>query len=114
MRFLVVGCLLLVSGWLGAQSLVGTWVSPEPILVNLHFSLTFQESDYEIDCTLGQTLGTWYATDTQIHFTPTHVGINSGDVGKSNIWHYKFANGDAFQLTSGPISVRLTRKKEAP
>jgi len=111
MRFLIMGCLLFVSGCLGAQSLVGTWVSPEPILVNLKFSLTFHESDYQIDCTLGQTLGTWYSTDTQIHFTPTHVGINSGDVGKANIWDYKFAGDDAFQLTSGPISVRLTRRK---
>jgi len=114
MRFLVGCCFLLVSGWLGAQSLVGTWVSPEPILVNLKFSLTFHDSDYEIDCSLGQTLGTWYSTDTQIHFTPTYVGINSGDVGKSNIWDYRFLDDDAFQLSSGPISVRLTRKKEAP
>jgi hypothetical protein len=114
MRVLVGCCLLLLSGWLSAQSLVGTWVSTEPILVNLHFSLTFRESEYEVDCSLGQTLGTWYPTDTQIHFTPTHVGINSGDVGSANIWDYKFVNGDTFQLSAGPISVRLYRKKAAP
>jgi hypothetical protein len=110
MRVLVGCCLLLVSGWLGAQPLVGTWVSTEPILVNLHFSLIFRESEYEVDCSLGQTLGTWYSTDSQIHFTPTHVGINSGDVGSANIWDYRFVNGDTFQLSAGPISVRLYRK----
>ena len=114
MRLLVACCLLLAPGLLGAQSLVGTWVSSEPILVNLKFSLTFHESDYEIDCTLGRTLGLWYSTEKQIHFTPTQVGINSGDVGKSNIWDYRFVNGDSFHLSSGPISVLLTRKKSAP
>jgi hypothetical protein len=42
------------------------------------------------------------------------VGINSGDVGSANIWDYKFVNGDTFQLSAGPISVRLYRKKAAP
>jgi len=111
MRYLTVGCLLLVSGCLAAQSLVGTWVSTEPILVNLKFSMTFGESDYQIDCSLGQTLGIWYSLDAQIHFTPTHVGINSGDVGKSNIWDYRFVDANTFWLSSGPISVRLTRKR---
>ena len=92
-------------------SLVGTWVSTEPILVNFKFSLTFRESEYQVDCSLGQTLGLWYATPTQIHFTPTKVGINSGDVGKANIWDYRFVDEDAFQLSSGPISVRLFRRK---
>ena len=112
MRFpAALAVLLLLSEHLPAQSLVGTWVSPEPILVNLKFSLTFSEADYQIDCSLGQTLGTWYATSTQIHFTPTHVGINSGDVGKANIWDYRFSGEDSFQLSSGPISVRMVRKK---
>ncbi len=117
--------LLLLTVRLGAQSapgvdqpatpqgpsLVGTWVSTEPILVNFKFSLTFRESEYLVDCSLGQTLGLWYATPTQIHFTPTKVGISSGDVGKANIWDYRFVDEDAFQLSSGPISVRLFRKK---
>jgi hypothetical protein len=114
MRLSTVCLLLLLAGRLAAQSLVGTWVSTEPILVNVHFSLTFGDAEYLIDCTLGQTLGTWYSTDTQIHFTPTRVGINSGDVGKNDIWNYRFLNEDAFQLTSGPISVHLTRKKTTP
>ena len=92
-------------------SLVGTWVSTEPILVNFKFSLTFRESEYQVDCSLGQTLGLWYATATQIYFTPTKVGINSGDVGKANIWDYRFVDEDAFQLSSGPISVRLFRRR---
>jgi len=94
-----------------APSLVGTWFSTEPILVNFKFSLTFRESEYQVDCSLGQTLGLWYATATQIYFTPTKVGINSGDVGKANIWDYRFVDEDAFQLSSGPISVRLFRRK---
>jgi len=127
MRFPVVSALLLaLATVLPAQSeqgesssppaaegpsLVGTWVSTEPILLNLKFALTFRESEYQVDCTLGQTLGLWYATPTQIHFTPTHVGINSGDVGKANVWDYRFVDDNAFQLSSGPISVRLFRKK---
>jgi len=106
--------MLLVSGWLTAQSLVGTWVSTEPILVNLKFSLTFRESEYLVDCSLGQTLGTWYATPAQIHFTPTKVGINSGDVGTALIWDYRFANPDTFQLSAGWISVQLFRRKGVP
>ncbi len=112
MRFAAaLAALLLLSVHLPAQSLVGTWVSTEPILVDLKFSLTFGETDYKVDCSLGQTLGLWYATETQIHFTPTKVGINSGDVGKANVWDYRFSGEDTFQLSSGPISVRLFRKK---
>jgi hypothetical protein len=111
MRTIIVGCFLLVAAGLAAQTLVGTWVSPEPILVNLKFSLTFSEGDYLIDCTLGQTIGTYYRTTDKIYFTPTKVGINSGDIGKSDTWDYHFTDADTFNLSSGAIAVRLTRKK---
>ena len=125
MRPFLAAALLLVSTVLAAQDststdatpdqpLVGTWVSTEPILENLKFSLTFLPSDYRIDCTLGQTLGTWYSSETQIYFTPTQVGISAskvGNVGSSDIWNYKFMGEDEFQLSSGPISVCLLRKK---
>ncbi|HET6451993.1 MAG TPA: hypothetical protein VFI08_11815 [Spirochaetia bacterium] len=93
-----------------AAGLVGTWVSTEPILMNLKFSLTFTDTGYEVDCTLGQTTGVYTASDAQIFFTPLKVGINSGDVGKSDTWTYRFWNPDSFQLTSGPVSVRLYRR----
>jgi hypothetical protein len=96
-----------------ASALVGTWVSIEPILVNLKFSLTFTGTDYLVDCTLGQTTGVYTASEEKIFFTPLKVGINSGDVGKSNTWSYRFLDADSFQLTSGAISVRLFRKAAA-
>jgi hypothetical protein len=79
--------------------------------MNLKFSLTFHDSDYEVDCTLGTTLGRYFSTADRIYFTPTKVGINSGDVGKSNIWDYRFHTEDSFTLSSGPLSVRLYRKR---
>jgi hypothetical protein len=95
---------------LTAQSLIGTWVSTEPILLNLKFSLTFQETEYLVDCTLGQTIGTYTASADRIFFTPVTIGINAGDVGKSDTWSYRFMDTDSFTLTSGAISVRLFRK----
>lgn len=94
----------------GPASLIGTWISREPILVNVKFSLTFDNGDYEVDCTLGQTTGVYMATDEWIYFTPLKIGINSGDVGKSDTWSYRFLDPDTMQLASGPISVRLFRK----
>jgi hypothetical protein len=110
-RATVLGCFLLVAAGLTAQSLIGTWISPEPILLNLKFSLTFSEEEYLIDCTLGQTIGTWRQTPDKIYFTPTKVGINSGDIGKSDTWDYSFTDADSFNMSSGAISVRMTRKK---
>lgn len=110
MKTIVLGCFLLVAAGLGAQSLVGTWVSTEPILVNIKFSLTFSAEGYLIDCTLGQTIGTYFQTTDKIYFTPTKVGINSGDIGKNDIWTYLFMDADTFTLSSGPISVRLFRR----
>ena len=111
MKVFLVGCALLVAAGISAQSLVGTWVSPEPILMNIKFSLTFSDEDYIIDCTLGQTIGTWYQTSNQIHFSPTKIGINAGDVGKSDVWDYRFTDDDTFTMRSGAIEVRMTRKK---
>jgi hypothetical protein len=96
---------------LAAQSLVGTWVSPEPILLNVKFSLTFYEAEYMVDCTLGQTIGTYTASEDRIFFTPTKIGINAGDLGKSDTWSYKFSDADSFLLSTTAISVRLVRKK---
>jgi hypothetical protein len=110
-RAIAVLCALLVAAGISAQSLVGTWVSTEPILVNLKFSLTFSEEDYLIDCTLGQTIGNWYQTSDRIHFTPTKVGINAGDVGKSDVWDYRFIDNDTFALSSGALSLRLFRRR---
>jgi len=110
MRKIILCCFLLVAAGLGAQELVGTWVSTEPILVNIKFSLTFSGQEYVIDCTLGQTIGTYFQTTDKIYFTPTKVGINSGDIGKSNIWTFHFIDEDTFTLSSGAISVRLFRK----
>ncbi len=76
----------------------------------MNFSLTFNDSDYLVDCTLGQTTGTYIASEEKIFFTPVKVGINGGDVGKSDTWSYRFINADSFTLTSGPISVKLFRK----
>jgi hypothetical protein len=118
-RVLLAAGLLGLPAGLPAQSedssmaLVGTWVSVEPILVNLKFSLTFTGVDYRVDCTLGQTTGIYTASEEKIFFTPLKVGINSGDVGKSNTWSYRFVDADSFQLTSGAISVRLYRKDSA-
>ncbi len=102
--------LLLLAAGLSAQSLQGTWVSTEPILVNIKFSITFSEVDYEINCSLGQTIGTYITTADTIYFTPTKIGINSGDVGKNDTWQYSFVDDESFYLGSGPIKVRLFRK----
>lgn len=104
------GFFLLFAVSLSAQSLVGSWVSNEPLLHDLKFILTFRETDYQIDCSLGQTIGTWWATSYTIYFTPTKIGINSGDVGKNDTWQYSFVNDDTFSLSSGPIKVKLFRK----
>ena len=110
MRKLVLGLYMLAAIGLGAQSLFGTWASTEPILVNIKFSLTFSEEGYLIDCTLGQTIGTFIQAADKIYFTPTKVGINSGDIGKNDIWMFRFTDADTFTLSSGPISVRLFRR----
>jgi hypothetical protein len=110
MRKIALGCFLLVAAGLGAQALVGTWVSTEPILVNIKFSLTFSEREYLIDCTLGQTVGTYLQTTDKIYFTPTKIGINSGDIGKNDIWTFRFTDSDTFTLSSGALSVRLFRR----
>jgi hypothetical protein len=110
MRKVVLALYLLAAVGLGAQSLLGTWVSTEPILVNLKFSLTFSEDGYLIDCTLGQTIGTYVQSTEKIYFTPTKIGINAGDVGKNDTWNYHFIDADTFTLSSGAISVRLFRK----
>ena len=102
-------CLLAAPTVLAAPSLVGTWVSPEPILVYVQFGLTFFESEYRIECSLGQTLGTWFSADAQIHFTPTSVGINHS-VGKFDVWNYKFVDEDTLVLSTGFLAVRLTRR----
>ena len=86
-------------------------MSDEPILVHVKFSLTFTDSEYTVDCTLGQTTGTYVASEQKIDFTPLKVGISSGDVGKSDTWSYRFSDPDSFTLASGPISVKLFRKK---
>jgi hypothetical protein len=101
---------LLAATALSAQSLLGTWVSTEPILVNLKFSLTFHDDDYEVDCSLGQTIGTYTVTKDKIFFTPTKIGINSGDIGKNDIWDYSFVDNESFYLSSGPIKLRLFRR----
>lgn len=108
-RFWTFLLLLLASG-LSAQSVVGTWVSTEPILMNFKFSLTFREEEYEVDCSLGQTIGTYSITDDTINFTPTKIGISSGDIGKNDTWQYNFVDDESFDLSSGPIKVRLFRK----
>lgn len=114
---LVLAAWLLAAPALGAQfvlpspTLVGTWVSTEPILEQIKFSLTFYDTDYLVDTTIGQTTGTYVATEEKIHFTPVKVGINSGDVGKSDTWSYRFTGADSFMLASGPISVQLFRRK---
>jgi hypothetical protein len=102
--------LLLLAAHAHAQSLLGTWVSDEPILVNFKFSITFNQDEYIVDCTLGQTIGKYSVTTDTIYFTPTKVGINSGDVGKNDTWQYSFVNDASFDLSSGPIKVRLFRK----
>ncbi len=107
---LLAACLMAAPTVLSAQSLVGNWASPEPILVLVRFSLTFLESEYRIECSLGQTLGTWFSTDTEIHFTPTSVGINNS-VGKFDVWNYKFVDEDNLILSTGLLWVRLTRNR---
>lgn len=109
----LLACFLLLSvfssAYLSSQSLVGTWVSTEPMLVSLKFSLTFYERDYLISDSLGQTTGTYYCTSDKIYFTPTKVGLNGGDIGKNDVWNYRFADADSFSMTSGLIRLRLLR-----
>jgi len=97
------------STCLSAQSLVGTWVSKESVLVSLKFSLTFYEHDYLISDSLGQTIGTYYCTSDKIYFTPTKVGIKGGDIGKNDTWDYSFIDEDSFYMSSGSIKVKLVR-----
>ena len=78
--------------------------------MNFKFSLTFREVEYEVDCSLGQTIGIYSITDDTINFTPTKVGISSGDIGKNDTWQYTFVDDESFYLSSGPIKVRLFRK----
>lgn len=113
-RFLLAcaaACLVVAPTVLPAQSLAGTWVSREPILVCIGFSLTLLQSEYRIDCSLGQTQGTWSSTDTQIHFTPTRAGIKNS-VGGFDVWNYAFVDEDTVVLSTGPWSARLTRKRQ--
>ena len=103
----------LSSASLSAQSLVGTWVSTEPVLASLRFSLTFYEKDYLINYSLGQTSGLYQATTDKVYFTPTKVGINGGSIGKNDIWDYKFIDEDSFYLSSGAIRIKLVRSPPA-
>ena len=108
---LLVAVALRAPAVLTAQALIGTWVSLEPILVNVKFSLTFYETEYVVDCTLGETIGTYTASEDKIFFTPTKVGINAGDLGKSDTWSYRFSDADSFILSTTAIAVRMVRKK---
>ena len=111
--FFVLVLSALSSARLSAQSLVGTWVSREPVLVSLRFSLTFYQNDYLINYSLGQTFGLYQATTDKIHFTPTKVGINGGNIGKTEIWDYKFIDKDSFSLSSDAIKIKLVRSPPA-
>jgi len=111
-RGIWISLLLLVATGLQAQSLLGTWVSTEPILVTFKFSLTFREDEYQVDCSLGQTIGTYTVTGDTINFTPTKIGIDSGDIGKDDTWRYSFIDDDSFYLSSGPVKVKLFRKPQ--
>jgi len=112
MRKLVL-CLLFLSVFssacVSAQSLVGTWESTEQTLVSLKFSLTFYEKDYLIDTSFGQTIGTYYCTADKIYFSPTKAGINGGDIGRNDVWGYRFLDEDSFSMNSGVITIRLVR-----
>ena len=102
--------LFFAAAGLSAQSLVGTWVPTEPILVNIKLSLTFTDSGYQVDCSLGETVGVYSVTNEKIYFKPTHIGISSGEAGKNEIWDYNFVDDQSFYLRSGPIKVRFLRQ----
>jgi hypothetical protein len=109
MRGIIGITLLLVSPLVHAQYLLGTWHSNEPLLISVKFSLQFRESEYQVDCTLGQTIGTYDARGDTIYFTPTKIGIDSGSVGKNDVWRYERIDENSFYLSSGWIRVKLMR-----
>ena len=109
MKSSLVIALLLISQIAHSQSFLGAWHSTDALLISLKFSLTFYETEYQVDCTLGQTIGTYDIQDDKIHFTPTKIGIDSGEAGKRNVWTYERIDDDSFNLTSGPIKVKFVR-----
>jgi hypothetical protein len=110
------GLLILFSFFLSqgifAQSLVGSWVSDQPLLSLVRFSLTFSsDMTYRIDCSLGQATGTYTYTDNTITFTPIKSGINAGSVGALQIFPYRFLNDSTLFLDEKGTEVKLTRVK---
>ena len=102
----------LLSQGIFAQSLVGSWVSDQPLLSLVRFSLTFStDMTYKIDCVLGQTTGTYTYTDNKIIFTPIKSGINAGSVGGLQVYPYRFLDENTLFLDEKGTEVKLLREK---
>ena len=108
--------LFLLSQGIFAQSLVGSWVSDQPLLSLVRFSLTFSsDMTYRIDCILGQTTGTYTYSNNKITFTPIKSGINAGSAGSLQVYPYRFLDENALFLEENGTEVKLMRvatKKE--
>jgi hypothetical protein len=109
MKGVVAIAVLLFTQIAGAQSLVGAWNSSEPLLESVKFTLTFSDTEYRVDCTLGETLGNYSIQGDKIYFTPTKIGIDAGSAGKNDTWSYELIDNDSFYMSSGPIKIKLFR-----
>ncbi len=108
----IIFLLFLLSQGIDAQSLVGTWESNHPLLRMVHFTLTFgSDMTYKIDCSLGQTTGTYTLTETTIHFTPLKSGISAGNVGSVQVYPYVFVDENTLSMDENGTRIELTRRK---
>jgi hypothetical protein len=101
---------IFLSQALSGQSLVGTWISNALLLKTVGFHLTFRsDMTYEIDCSLGKTIGNYACTEDKIIFTPTSAGISAGSAGDTQVYYYTFVDDGDLYLHANGIKVKLTR-----
>ena len=115
MRKAIIILMLFLSPMLHAQSLTDIWIPYNSLLLSMgNFSMTFNDnSTYRINCVFGETLGTYVLDEGKIFFTPTKVGIKSGDdrgIGDIDIYTYRFINDNVIYLSGGGNSLTLIRR----
>ena len=104
--------LLLLAQVAFSQSLIGTWVSDQLLLSLVRFSITFRpDMTYQIDTSLGRTIGTYTYTPHRIIFTPVKVGIDGEGIGSTDVYPYRLQGDDTLYLDAQGNEVRLIRTK---
>jgi hypothetical protein len=112
-QIILIAFSIALSQALFGQSLIGTWVSDALLLKTVGFHLIFRsDMTYEIDCSLGKTIGNYACTEDKITFTPTSAGISAGSAGDTQVYYYTFSDDGVLYLHANGIKVKLMRTEK--